>query len=41
MKSHPDDYLPFIPAKGVYATSQRSAKVEPMGKECEQMGLLR
>lgn len=39
MKSHPDDYFPFILAEGVYADIATfcEKEVEPMGKECEQM----
>lgn len=39
MKSHPDDYFPFIVAEGVYPDifAFCEKEVEPMGKECEQM----
>ncbi len=39
MKSHPDDYIPFIFAEGIYADISTfcAREVEPMGKECEQV----
>ena len=42
MKSHPDDFYPFIVGQGIYndIESYCSAEVEPMGKECEQAQII-
>ncbi len=39
MKSHPDDFFPFIVAEGIYSDIATfcEKEVEPMGKECEQV----
>ena len=39
MKSHPDDFFPFIVAEGTYSDIATfcEKEVEPMGKECEQV----
>ena len=42
MKGHPDDYMPFIFADGIYADIATfcEKEVEPMGKECEQVQIM-